>query len=134
MTFVWTHVTCCIRRHRLSIHCSTPQHTVTHHGVLLCVSVVLSFHNTTLCKTLHHTAPHCTTLHHTTGWRRLIGSPKLQIVFHKRATNYRSLLWKMTYKDKGSYESSPPCIPCFPILPLVSRINKIIGLFCKRAL
>jgi len=44
-----------------------------------------------------------------TGWRRLIGSPKLQIIFHKRATKYRSLLQKMTYKDKGSYESSPPC-------------------------
>ena len=43
-----------------------------------------------------------------TGWRRLIGSPKLQIIFHKRATKYRSLLRKMTYKDKGSYESSPP--------------------------
>ena len=45
-----------------------------------------------------------------TGWRRLIGSPKLQMIFHKRATKYRSLLRKMTYKDKGSYESSPPCI------------------------
>ena len=44
-----------------------------------------------------------------TGWRRLIGSPKLQIIFHKRATKYRSLLQKMTCKDKGSYESSPPC-------------------------
>ena len=44
-----------------------------------------------------------------TGWRRLIGYPKLQIIFHKRATKYRSLLRKMTYKDKGSYESSPPC-------------------------
>ena len=44
-----------------------------------------------------------------TGWRRLIGSPKLQIIFHKRATNYRALLRKMTYKDKGSHESSPPC-------------------------
>ena len=45
-----------------------------------------------------------------TGWRRLIGSPKLQIIFHKRATKYRSLLRKMTYKDNRSYESSPPCI------------------------
>jgi len=45
-----------------------------------------------------------------TGWRRLIGSPKSQIIFHKRATKYRSLLRKMTYKDKGSYESSSPCI------------------------
>jgi len=35
---------------------------------------------------------------------RLIGSPKLQIIFHKRATEYRALLRKMTYWDKGSYE------------------------------
>jgi len=48
-----------------------------------------------------------------TGWRRLIGSPKLQIIFHKRAIKYRSLLRKMTCKDKGSYESSPPCIHFF---------------------
>ena len=41
--------------------------------------------------------------------------PKLQIIFHKRATKYRSLLWKMTYKDKGSYESSPPCNSCSPV-------------------
>ena len=32
-----------------------------------------------------------------TGWSRLIGSPKLQIIFHKRATTYRSLLRKMTH-------------------------------------
>jgi len=44
-----------------------------------------------------------------TGWRRFIGSPKLQIIFHERATKFRSLLRKMTYKDKGSYESSPSC-------------------------
>jgi len=45
-----------------------------------------------------------------TGWRRLIGSPKLQIIFHKRATKYRALLLKMTCKIKGSYGSSPPCM------------------------
>ena len=45
-----------------------------------------------------------------TEWRRHIGSPKLQIIFHKRATKYPSLLQKMTYKDMGSYESSPPCM------------------------
>jgi len=52
---------------------------------------------------------HMCMAHSSTGWRRLIGSPKLQIIFHKRATKYTSLLRKMTYKDKGSYESSPPC-------------------------
>jgi len=33
----------------------------------------------------------------TTGWQRLIGSPKLQIIFHKRATEYRLLLRKIMH-------------------------------------
>jgi len=74
-------------------------------------------------------------------WRRRIGSPKLQIIFHKRATNCRSLLRKMTYKKKGSYESSPPC-NCDAsnssndkvLHGYFRRLLKIIGLFCKRAL
>jgi hypothetical protein len=41
------------------------------------------------------------------GWRRPIGCLKLQVIFRKRATNYRALLRKMTCKDKASYESSP---------------------------
>jgi len=49
----------------------------------------------------------CTCIH--TGWRRLIGSPKLQIIFYKRATKYRSLLPRMIYEDKASCDSSPPC-------------------------
>ena len=44
-----------------------------------------------------------------TGWRRPIGCLKLQIIFRKRATNYRALLRKMTYGDKASCGSSPPC-------------------------
>ena len=56
-----------------------------------------------------------------TGWRRHIGSPKLQIICHKRATKYTSRLRKMTCKDEGSYESSPPCstfaIRCFSHAP-----------------
>ena len=31
-----------------------------------------------------------------TGWRECL---KLQVIFRKRATNYRALLWKMTYND-----------------------------------
>jgi len=58
---------------------------------------------------------------HATGRRRLVGSPKLQIIFHKRATKYRSLLRKMTYKDKGSYESSPPCITLSQTLLTLSQ-------------
>jgi len=33
----------------------------------------------------------------------------LQVIFRKRATNYRALLRKMTYEDKASYDSTPPC-------------------------
>ena len=43
-----------------------------------------------------------------TGWRKLIGCLKSQIIFRKRATNYRVILWKMTYNE-ASYGSAPPC-------------------------
>ena len=46
------------------------------------------------------------------GWRRPIGCLKLQVIFRKRAVNYRALSWKMTYKDKASYGSSPQCTSC----------------------
>jgi len=38
------------------------------------------------------------------------GCLQFQVFFCKRATNYRALLRKMTYKDKASYGSSPPCM------------------------
>ena len=47
-----------------------------------------------------------------TRWRRLTGCLKLQVNFWKRATNYRALLRKMTYKDKASYGSLPPIYDC----------------------
>jgi len=53
-----------------------------------------------------------------TGWRRLIGCLKLQVIFRKRATEYRALLWKMTCKDKASYGSSPLCMRCLTSGPL----------------
>ena len=45
----------------------------------------------------------------TTGWWRPIGCVKLQVSFRKRATNYRALLRKMTYKDKATCASPPTC-------------------------
>jgi len=45
-----------------------------------------------------------------TGWRRVIGCLKLQVMSRKRATKYGAFSRKMTYKDKASSESSPPCI------------------------
>jgi len=45
-----------------------------------------------------------------TEWRRPIGCLKLQVIFRERATNYRAFFWKMTYKDKASYDSTPPLL------------------------
>ena len=49
-----------------------------------------------------------------TGWPtcKLIGRLKLQVIFLKRATNERTLLWKMNYKDKASCDSTPRILPC----------------------
>jgi len=44
------------------------------------------------------------------GWRRPIGYVQSQVIFRKRAANYRALLQKMTYIDKASHGSSPSCI------------------------
>jgi len=44
-----------------------------------------------------------------TWWRRPIGCFKLQIIFRKRATNYRAILRKITFENKASYGSLPPC-------------------------
>jgi len=37
------------------------------------------------------------------------GAKTLQVIFRKRATNSRALLREMSYKDKASYDSTPPC-------------------------
>jgi len=44
-----------------------------------------------------------------TGWRRPIGCLELQVIFRKRATNYRAPVRKITCKDKASYWCAPPC-------------------------
>ena len=51
----------------------------------------------------------------TTGWRRLIEC-LLQVIFRKRATDYRALLWKITSKDKASHASSPLCTSVMAIM------------------
>jgi len=42
---------------------------------------------------------------------RVAKTCKLQVIFRRRATNYTALLQKMTYQDKASYDSTPPCMP-----------------------
>jgi len=53
-----------------------------------------------------------------------LSSAKLQIIFHKRATKYRLILRKMTYKDKGSYEFPRPCIICYTKAGKSTLVNR----------
>ena len=46
---------------------------------------------------------------HVTGWQRCIRCLKFQVSFRKRATNCRARWRKISYKDKASYGSLPPC-------------------------
>jgi len=75
--------------------------------VLLCVAVcvaVLDDRNRSmraLCDS-HDLRDSCI------GMRRCIRCLKLQVSFHKRATNYTALLRNTTLKDKASYGSSIP--------------------------
>jgi len=69
----------------------------------------------------------------TTGWRRCIECLKLQVISRKRATNSRALLRKMTYKDKASYGSSPPCTQSGGHTRIAKPLETSLYL-CKRAL
>jgi len=61
----------------------------------------------------------------------------LQVIFRRRATNYRGFLRKMTCKDKASYGSWPPCtlspIPNTLILNPESTLSPIYTITGSRA-
>jgi len=78
--------------------------------VALCYSALQSV--AVCCSVLQCVSMCCSGLQSSVGkgWRRPIGCLKVQVIFRKRATNYRALLRKMTYEDKASNGSSPPCI------------------------
>ena len=54
------------------------------------------------------------------GWRRPMKCLQLHVIFCKRGTNYRALLWKMAYKDKAYFGSWPPCVEC--LIPILERL------------
>jgi len=62
-----------------------------------------------------HTYWRCDTSIQDTGWPRLIGSPKLHIIFYKRATKYRSPLWKKPIKIRDPMSLRHP-VPAFTYL------------------
>ena len=48
----------------------------------------------------------------------------LQDIFRKRTTINRALLRKMTYQDKASYDSTPPCTTTLPDQKLYENFQK----------
>ena len=90
----------------VEMHTHTLRHRHISHflSIIICVSLKalsehrLKSHQNIFARTIN-----------VTGWRRPIGCLKLQVIFRKRAINSRALLRKITYKDKASYGSSPPC-------------------------
>jgi len=67
-----------------------------------------------------------------TRWQRCIGGLEWQVSFRKRATNYWAVLREMTYQDKASYGSSPPCTSL--LISIRKRTAYMIWLFCGKRL
>ena len=64
-----------------------------------------------------------------TGWRRCTECLKSPVSFRKKASNYTDLLRKITYTDKASYGSSPPCI----LEVSVEEITRYAGHFPQKS-
>jgi len=115
----------------LATHCNTLQHTATH------------------CNTLQHTATHCNTLQHIPLVTHVIGPRK------KTLTKTFGTQSPYLTARRGGHERKPPIRPVTTLVATVpnefvrrvrdyqlsiygvatiSRLLKIIGLFCKRAL
>ena len=77
-------------------------------------------HTATHCNTLQHTATHCNTLQHT--------------VTHCNTHTYSAVIHCDTYTHSASSRSSSSVIFSGYGVATISRLLKIIGLFCKRAL
>ena len=93
----------CARCLKRCIGDSIVSHTSKRHVTFISTSRHVSIRHVTTHICMSHTRL-------LTGRQKFIGCPKSQVIFRERATNYRALLRKMTYKDKASYGSSPPCI------------------------
>jgi len=89
------------------------RHPVSWHGVALASridKIIGLFCRRALYKRRYSAKETCNLIDPTDYSHPISCFPKLQIIYHKRAIKYRSLLRKMTFKDKGSYASSPPHI------------------------
>ena len=94
-------------------HCNTLQHTATHRTA--------PQHNATHSNTPQHTATHRNTPQHTAS------------VIHVVITGHRHVFVTATVNKQCSSPFSSTVNKCYGVAS-VSRIDKIIGLFCIRAL
>jgi len=79
-------------------------------SVMLLVAMSFATNSVMTHSYVRHDLSTCAIRHiDITGWWSPIGCLKLQIIFRKRATHRRALLRRITYIDKASYGSSPPC-------------------------
>jgi len=89
-------------------HCTARQTNTQH--IRITHKVVCKERYVNGTQNLFFSSTHFGTQNRRTGWHRVIECLKLQVIDRKRATNYKALLRRMTYKDKASYYSTPPCI------------------------
>ena len=108
---IYSYHTCCsssVMQLRYVYICS-------YNTVQICTSTLILYISLIECRI---SLDICKRILSVSGWRRPIRCLKWQVIFRTTATNHRALLRKMTYKDKASYGSSPPCNICKHILIL----------------
>jgi len=136
-------------RCRRACHLGPCERPYSHGPFTTCASWNFRYGDASLCDARLHTFKwllllphlkkqrnHCfwrirSVKHLVKGWRRLTRCLELQVIFCKRAANYRALLRKMTCEDKPSYASVLPCtastiwlhfaFPLYPVIPYKCR-------------
>jgi len=94
------------RSQRIVTHCNRLQHTATHCTIL---QHRVSMDGRLDIYAQQKGATYCNTLQHRVSTIRQFHTLQHKnVIYRKRATNYRALL-QMTLKHAASYGSSPPC-------------------------
>ena len=101
----YTYIYMCIYTHAYNIHVCIYMYIYIRTTCRLpkFIDIYMTFVLTKLLGLFYKRTPHnqdfFSRISLATGWRRISGCLKLPVIFRKRATNYRALLRKMTYKD-----------------------------------
>jgi len=122
LQWVWVRQSDNAFSHNACTCCSVMQYVAVRCRLLLCVALCCNMQCATV--SCNSRSPLIKRWFQQQHIHKSFANSCCQISFHKRAINYRSLLWKMTYTEKASYASSPPCTyKCiFNILPYHTRM------------